>query len=82
MAKFQKPEELIKIDYTPPKKDWMDTPVEFKEGMYCWGAKGKDLKVLDFPNARDWSPKEEDWKLPENWKECLSLLDFLSHNAD
>ncbi len=80
MAKLEKPEELIKIDHTPPKKDWMDTPAEFKEGMYCWGAKGKDLKILDFPNARDWSPKEEDWKLPENWKDTIleAMADRLS----
>ena len=26
MAKLPKPEELSKIDLTPPKTDWMDTP--------------------------------------------------------
>jgi len=69
MAGVPKPEELTKIDMesTPPK-GWMDTPVSFRKGMYCHGAKGKNLKTLDFPNARDWSPAEEDWKLPDNWK--------------
>jgi Fe-S oxidoreductase len=69
MAGVPKPEELTKIDLesTPPK-GWMDTPVSFRKGMYCHGAKGKNLKTLDFPNARDWSPVEEDWKLPDNWK--------------
>ena len=38
MAKLPKPEELSKIDYTPPKTSWMDTPVVFKEGMFCHGS--------------------------------------------
>ncbi|NCO83975.1 MAG: menaquinol oxidoreductase [Nitrospirae bacterium CG_4_10_14_3_um_filter_44_29] len=66
-----KPDELSKLDYKPPKKGWMDNPVEFKENTFCWGAKGKNLKIIDFPNARDWSPAEEDWKLPENWQEIV-----------
>ena len=49
----------------------MDTPAEFKQGMYCYGAKGKNLSAVDFPNARDWSPDDKDWKLPENWKEIV-----------
>jgi Fe-S oxidoreductase len=66
-----KPDELSKVDYKPPKKGWMDTPAEFKEHTFCWGAKGKNLNAVDFPNARDWSPAEEDWKLPENWQEIV-----------
>jgi Fe-S oxidoreductase len=67
----QKPEELSKIGYKPPKTAWMDNPAELRKGMFCWGATGKNLKYVDFPNARDWSPAEEDWKLPENWKEIV-----------
>ena len=26
---------------------------------------------LHFPNAREWSPEDEDWKLPEDWKEII-----------
>ncbi|MFZ3090179.1 MAG: (Fe-S)-binding protein [Nitrospirota bacterium] len=69
--KLPKPEELSKIDHKPPQKRWMDTPAEFKQGMYCYGAKGKNLSAVDFPNARDWSPDDKDWKLPENWKEIV-----------
>ncbi|MFZ3064211.1 MAG: (Fe-S)-binding protein [Nitrospirota bacterium] len=69
--KLPKPEELSKIDQKPPKKGWMDLPAEFKQGMYCYGAKGKNLTTVDFPNARDWSPDDKDWKLPENWKETV-----------
>jgi Fe-S oxidoreductase len=71
MAKLPKPEELAKVDYTPPKTNWMDTPVVFKEGMFCHGSKPKSLETLGFPNPRDWRPADADWKLPENWKEIL-----------
>lgn len=49
----------------------MDTPVVFKEGMYCHGAKPKNLETVEFPNPRDWRPADADWKLPENWKEII-----------
>ena len=71
MAKLPKPEELSKIDFTPPKTGWMDTPVVIKEGMFCHGAKPKSLEIVGFPNPRDWRPMDADWKLPENWKDIL-----------
>jgi Fe-S oxidoreductase len=71
MAKLPKPEELAKIDFTPPKTGWMETPVVFKEGMFCHGSKPKSLQLVNFPNPRDWRPADVDWKLPENWKEII-----------
>jgi Fe-S oxidoreductase len=71
MAKLPKPDELSKIDFTPPKTDWMDTPVVFKEGMFCHGSKPKSLEIVSFPNPREWRPADADWKLPENWKQIL-----------
>jgi Fe-S oxidoreductase len=72
MADTPKPDELSKVDHTPPLfKGWMDTPVEIKPGIYCYGSKPKDLKYVDFPNPRDWSPADDDWKLPENWDEIV-----------
>jgi len=71
MAKLPKPEELSKIDYTPPKTDWMDTPTVLKDGMFCHGSKPKSLELVSFPNPRDWRPADVDWKLPENWKQIL-----------
>ena len=71
MAKLPTPEELSKIDYAPPKTGWMDTPVVLKEGMFCHGSKPKSLQTLSFPNPRDWRPMDEDWKLPENWKQII-----------
>jgi len=70
-AKPPKPEELSKIDYRPPKTHWMDTPVNFKEGTYCYASRPKYLEEVGFPNAREWSSSDEDWKLPDNWKEIL-----------
>jgi len=81
MAKLPTPEELMNIDYTPPSsEDWMDKPVELKQGNYCWGAKGKNLKIVEFPNARDWSPVEENWKLPKDWEGTVleAMADRLS----
>ncbi len=66
-----KPEELSRIDYKPPQTGWMDTPVEIKPGMFCNASKSKSLQTIDFPNPRTWSVKDEDWKLPENWKEII-----------
>jgi Fe-S oxidoreductase len=70
-AKPPKPEELSKIDYRPPRTHWMDTPVQFKEGTFCYASRPKYLEEVDFPNAREWSSADEDWKLPDNWKEIL-----------
>ncbi|MBW1981713.1 MAG: (Fe-S)-binding protein [Deltaproteobacteria bacterium] len=71
MAKVAPPEELVQIEHRPPDKAWMDIPPEFREGRWCYGSKPKDHKIVDFPNPRDWSPLDEDWKLPENWLEIV-----------
>jgi Fe-S oxidoreductase len=60
-----------------PTRDWMDIPVVFKPGNYAYPAKKDKVeylnsqKGLSFPNAREWSPEDDDWKLPENWKEII-----------
>lgn len=72
MAKFtKKPIDLLQIDYRTPKTSWMDTPVEIREHMYCHPAKAKDLEAVGFPNIHEWRPADEDWNLPENWKEIV-----------
>ncbi|KGK82226.1 menaquinol oxidoreductase [Desulfosporosinus sp. HMP52] len=70
-VKLPKPGELSQIDFKTPATDWMDTPVEFKPGTYCWGAKEKDLLTLGLPNPRQWSPADEDWKIPEGWESTI-----------
>ncbi|MBT8334441.1 MAG: (Fe-S)-binding protein [Deltaproteobacteria bacterium] len=60
-----------------PSMDWADLPVAFRSGNYAYPAKQDKVeylnsqKGLNFPNAREWSPEDDDWKLPENWKEII-----------
>jgi len=80
MSKLLEPEELTKdLLETPslmtghsPAKEWMDTPAEFRPGNWAYSAKTKAIESLKLPYARDWSPGDEDWKLPENWKEIIT----------
>jgi len=70
-TKPPKPEELANIDYNPPEKPWMEVPVEFKPGTFCFGTRAKYLEEIGFPNPREWSPTDDDWKLPEDWKDIV-----------
>ncbi len=70
-VKTPKPQELSQIDFKPPTTDWMDTPTVIKPGNFCWGSKEKDLTTLGLPNPRQWSPADEDWKLPEGWETTI-----------
>lgn len=65
-----KPSELG-ISLETPESPWLDTPTEFKHGTYSYPAAPKNLKAMDLPNPRPWSPTDEDWKLPEDWKERI-----------
>jgi Fe-S oxidoreductase len=73
MADMKTPSsELIQsIDLNPPAKDWMDVPPEFEPGKWCYPASEKALKPLGFPNIRQWSPTDDDWQLPENWRDII-----------
>jgi len=67
-----KPDELLsRIDPTPPQTGWMDTPVQIRKGMYCYASKPESVKYVGLPNAREWNPLDDDWKLPENWEEII-----------
>lgn len=68
--KLPTPAEM-KIVHAPPKTGWMKTPFEFKKGTWCYSAKPKAIDYLGFPNSREWSPTDEDWKLPANWEEII-----------
>ena len=59
------------IDRKPPQTDWMDTPVNIRKGMYCYAANPKSVEYTHLPFPHQWNPTDEDWKLPENWKEIL-----------
>jgi len=73
MSDVPKPEELFSnIDYQPPRTGWMDTPVDIQKGIYSYAANPKSVEYLSLPYPRQWNPVEEDWQLPENWKEIIS----------
>lgn len=64
-------EELSSVRTTPPETDWMDTPVDMRPGSFIYPAKAKNVEYLGMPNPRQWAPEDEDWKLPENWKQII-----------
>ena len=68
---YYRKDDLLRIDYRPPSRDWMDTKPEFRLGTFIYPAKPKNLRVLGLPNPREWAPRDEDWKLPDNWKEII-----------
>jgi len=72
MSDLPESDELIsQIDHRPPSSGWMDTPANIRKGMYCYASNPKSVEYLGLPNARAWNPLEDDWKLPENWKEII-----------
>ena len=52
---FQAEEELLQIDYRPPRRDWMDPTVDFEGTRGTWSYPGnpKKLDYIGFPNARE-----------------------------
>ncbi len=73
MSDVPKPDELFSnIEYGVPRAGWMDTPVDIKKGIYSYAGNPKSLETVGLPFARQWNPIDEDWNLPENWKEIIS----------
>jgi Fe-S oxidoreductase len=71
MIKEPTPEELASIDYSIPQTDWTEIPVQIKPGHYCHPAKAENLEVVDMPNPHAWSPINDDWNLPADWKKIV-----------
>ncbi len=72
MSDLPKPDEFLDtIDHKPPPKGWMDTPTQIKPGMYCYASNPKSVEYVGLPNARQWNPLDDDWGLPENWRQIL-----------
>lgn len=70
--KLLKPQDLMNIDLQKtPEKGWLDTPTVFRDGTYSYPAAPKNLKYLGMANPREWSPTDQDWQLPDNWREIL-----------
>ncbi len=71
MSDLPKPEEMLKTTRRPPSAGWMDTPTEIKKGIACYAGNPKSLEYVGLPNPRTWSCFDEDWQLPDNWKEII-----------
>ena len=72
MADLPKPDQVAStLAHKPPQTGWMDTPVSIREGIFCYAGKPKNLETVGLPNPREWHPLDDDWKLPENWKEII-----------
>jgi len=74
MAKKQKSiQDMAAIDHNPPAKDWTDPKIDFtaRKGAWNYPAVPANAEYIGFPYPRKWSPVDEDWKLPENWKEII-----------
>jgi len=68
---YYDPQQIAAVSHRPPAGGWMDTPVEFRPGTWIYPGKAKHLEYLGLPNPRDWAVTDEDWKLPDNWKEIV-----------
>ncbi len=66
-----KPQKILDLDYKPPAKNWMDTLPVFRKGTFNYAATEKSSQYLGLPNSRKWQPMDDDWQLPENWKEII-----------
>jgi len=67
----KKPEELSKVTLNPNGGGWMDPDVKFSKGCFNYGSRPENVEYLGLPHARHFDPREEDWNLPENWKEII-----------
>jgi len=66
-----KPEDLAGIEYRPRGGSWLEPAVAFRKGTFCYSAAPKNLEYLGLPNAREWQPYEQDWKLPPDWQRII-----------
>jgi ferredoxin len=49
----------------------MDVPADFRKGTFHYGSNPKSVEYLGLPYARKFDARDEDWNLPENWKELI-----------
>jgi len=66
-----KQDDLTRVSFTPPRKNWMDPAVEFKKGTFNYAALPEKLRYLSLPENGKWQPMDPDWHLPENWKQIV-----------
>jgi len=68
-----KPEELGKVDFTPPSRSWLDPTIDFeaRKGSWCFPGADKNLKYLGYERKPEWSPMDADWNLPDDFKKRI-----------
>ncbi len=71
MSDVPTPEEMLKMDHRPNQTGWMETPTNIRKGIACYASNPKSVEYLGLPYPRAWSCFDEDWQLPENWKEII-----------
>jgi Fe-S oxidoreductase len=76
MTKFDEPghykqEDLLAVDWRPKGPPWMRVKPDMRPGTFIYPGKPKNLVALGLPNPREWSVTDEDWKLPQDWKEII-----------
>jgi len=71
MSAVPTPEEMLKMDHRPSQTGWMETPTTIRKGIACYASNPKSVEYLGLPYPRTWSCFDEDWQLPENWKEII-----------
>jgi len=67
------PQELLQIELKPRKGDWLDPSLDLEARRGSWSYPGavKAMNYMGFPNPRAWSPADDDWKLPDNWRQII-----------
>ncbi len=71
MAEKYSQEELLRRDSAAGGLPGPHERVILRRGRYSYSGNPKHVKYLGLPNPREWQPHDEDWKLPENWKEII-----------
>jgi Fe-S oxidoreductase len=71
VEELKKPDDILKVNLSPPSGDWTGESVGFRKGTYCYGAPLKHQKYLQLPNQREWQPTDPDWRLPADWKKTI-----------
>ena len=65
-------EELTKFSLDPRGDDWLDASrTKLKRGRWNYASAPDTLEYLDLPNARQWSPANDDWELPDDWMQIV-----------
>jgi len=68
---YYKHDDMWRVDFTPTPTPWMKAPLDMRPGSYIYPGKERHLEYLGLPNPHKWEVTEEDWGLPENWKEIV-----------